>query len=143
MTDDRRYRSKASGHVYEVVVQSRSLTGSVTLRDPTDGVEIRTTNDRLAVDFEFFRVGERDDGEAHAAHLDEIVAQRNLAVAQAVAAEREACAKVLDDGSDEAHAAGTLAAQHGHHNDARAYDRLAAELDARASMIRARGKVPA
>lgn len=60
-TDTRRYRSKASGRVYEVVSQSRSLNGSVTLRDPTDGVEIRTTNDRLAVDYEFFRVGESGD----------------------------------------------------------------------------------
>lgn len=57
-TDTRRYRRKSDGTVYRVVMQARSLFGSVILRAIEGPGEVTTTNDRLALDYEFFRVGE-------------------------------------------------------------------------------------
>lgn len=58
VSDGRRYRRKSDGNVYRVVMQARSPDGSVILRAVEGPGEIGTTNDRLAVDYEFFRVGE-------------------------------------------------------------------------------------
>lgn len=59
MSDHRRYRLKADGNVYTIVTQARSISGPVTLRPVISpagfgGLDIKTTNDRLAVDFDFF-----------------------------------------------------------------------------------------
>jgi hypothetical protein len=57
-SDTRRYRSKATGIVYRIVMQARSPFGPVILRAIEGPGEIYTTNDLLAVDYEFFRMGE-------------------------------------------------------------------------------------
>lgn len=59
MSDHRRYRFKADGNVYTIVKQARSINGPVTLRPiiaPAGfaGLDIKTTNDRLAIDFLLF-----------------------------------------------------------------------------------------
>ena len=59
MRDHRRYRDKSDGTVYVIVNQVRSPTGPVTLRplktrSSSECITLETTNDRLAIDFDFF-----------------------------------------------------------------------------------------
>lgn len=49
--DPRRYRHNATGLVFRVVVQARSLDGTVELAAIVDDSSLLTTNDRLAVEF--------------------------------------------------------------------------------------------